>query len=152
MLKNQKAFTLIELVLVIAILGVLSLAYVTMSPSTSTAELTVAARQVESDIFYTQQRAMVTGVTHGVQFVSGGDYTMYQSTTSTPITHPLGKQSAVITLSDKYSGVSIQNNYTVEFNSFGTATTGGGSSVTLTDGSNTVSISVNANTGRASIN
>lgn len=149
-LTHLKGFTLIELILVIALLGVLAVAVVVISPGISPARLDAASKQVQSDIEYAKQNAVLTATTHGVQFVSGGSYTVYRSTVATPINHPLTKQSMVITLSSQYPGISISSNYTVEFNRFGNPTTGGGGSVTITDGTNTRTISVTANTGRVS--
>lgn len=144
-------YTLIELVLVIAILGILAIAVVLISPSITPARLDAAAKQVQSDIEYAQQMAMMVTTTHGVSFVASGAYTVYESTTATPIASPLTKQSMVMTLSDKFPDISIQNNYTVEFNSFGSPTTGGGGSVVVTDGTNTRTITVTANTGKVTL-
>lgn len=147
----MRAFSLAELVLAVALLGVLALVAIPISSSIPTARLNVAAKQVQSDIEFARQNAMKTGVTSGVAFVSGGSYTVYQSTTATPLLSPLSKSSMVITLSTDYSGISISTNYTVEFNSFGAPTTGGGGSVTITNGSSNKIISVTANTGRVAI-
>lgn len=145
---NLKGFTLIELVLVIGLLGVLALAAIVISPGVAPARLDAASKQVQSDVEYAKQNAVLTTTTHGVAFVASGSYTVYRSTTATPLLSPLTKQSMVITLSAQYPGVSISSNYTVEFNRFGNPTTGGGGSVTLTDGTSTRTITVTANTGR----
>jgi len=149
LIKN--GFTLIELVLVIGLLGVLALAAVVISPDISPARLDAAAKQVQSDIEYAKQNAVLTATTHGAQFVSGGAYTVYRSTTATPLASPLTKQSMVITLSAQYPGISISSNYTVEFDRFGNPTTGGGGSVTITDGTTTKTIGVTSNTGRVTV-
>ncbi len=94
---------------------------------------------------------MMTGQTSGVQFISGGSYTVYQGSTATPLTSPLDKQNMVITLANKYPNIVISSNYTVEFNSMGTPTTGGGGSVTISDGTNSKVIAVTANTGMVAI-
>ncbi len=148
---KKLGFSLIELVLIIAVVGLLALAVVVLSPGVSLARLDAAARQVQSDIEYAKQNALLSEVTSGAAFTSGGSYTVYQNTIATPILSPLTRQSMVITLSNNYPGISISTNYTVEFNRFGSPTTGGGGSVTLTDGTNTRTISVTANTGRVTV-
>ncbi len=132
----------------LALLGVLGLAAIVSAPSVSTTRLDSAIRQVLSDLEYAKQNASVTGVNSGIQFVSGGAYTVYQNTTATPLTDPVTNQSKVVTLSTNFPGISISGSITVEFNSLGTPVTGSGGVVTLTDGSSTRSITVTANTGK----
>lgn len=143
-----RGFSLIELVLVIALLGVIGLVTIVSAPSTRAIYLDVAIRQVLSDIEYAKQNASVTGVNSGVQFVSGGAYTVYQNTVATPLTDPVTNKSKVITLSSSFPGISISNNFTVEFNSLGTPVLGSAGTVTLTTGANTRSITITANTGK----
>lgn len=148
---TQKAFTLVEFVLVLAVLGIISVAAITISPSITPARLDAAARQVQSDIEYAKQNAMMTTTTSGVAFVAGGAYTVYEGSTATPLASPLTKQNMVITVSDKFPGISIQNSYTIEFNQFGAPATDVGGSVVITDGTNTKTISVTDNTGKVSV-
>lgn len=150
-MRMGRGFTLIELVLVIAILGVLSVAAIIAVPSPKAPNLMAAARQVQADIEYAKQNAMMTGTTSGVAFVSGSSYTVYQGTVATPIKDPLTLQNMVMTLSSRYSGVTLGSAYVVEFNSFGAPTLGGGGSVTVTDGTSTKQVSVTANTGLVKI-
>lgn len=152
---KPNGFTLVELVLIIALLGIMAVAVVLQVPSFSRSRLNAAAQQVLSDIQYTQSYAMNKGgaTIAGVQFVAGGAYTLYETVPATSIPHPLTKRTSdsVITLSNSYPGISLQNSYTVEFNALGRPTTGGGGSVTLTDGTNTKVILVTTHTGEASI-
>lgn len=147
----MRGFTLLEMVLVLAVLGVMAVAVVISAPSPTTANVIAAARQVASDIEFAKQNAMLTGVNSGVFFRQNLHYTVYQGTSATPLTSPLTKQSMNTTLSTNYPGVNISANYTVEFNSFGAPTTGGGGSVVITDGTKTKTISVTANTGMVKI-
>ena len=149
--RKQKGYTLIELVMVISLLGLVAIAVVTISPSPNTSRLQAAAREVQSTIEMAKNYAMTTRTTHGVDFVASGALTVYQSTTATPIANPLDKQDWILTLSNRYPNISIQSNYTVEFNSLGSPTTGGGGSVVLTDGTNTKTIAVTANTGKVNV-
>lgn len=138
---------MVEIVGVMALLGILGLAALVWTPSYHPTRLDAASKQVQSDIEYARQLAMTTNVTHGVQFVAAGAYTVYRSTIATPILSPLTHQDMVITLSNRYPGVAIQTNYTVEFDSFGAPTVGGGGSVTITNPSGSKIISVVNTTG-----
>jgi prepilin-type N-terminal cleavage/methylation domain-containing protein len=147
----MRGFTAVEMLLTAAVLGILALAAVVLFPSSGAVYLKAAAEQVGSDIAYAQQNAMSTGQVSGVQFVSGGSYTVYQGTVGTPLTNPLTKETFVVSLGSTYPGVSIAGNYTVEFDAMGKPTLGGGGSVTLSKGNSTKTVSVTANTGRVVI-
>jgi prepilin-type N-terminal cleavage/methylation domain-containing protein len=146
-----RGHTLLEIVLVLAVLGVLAVAAIESSPSPTSANVMAAARQIQSDIEYAKQNAMMTGTTSGVYFKKNQDYIVYQGTTSTPLTSPLTHGNMDYTLSTNFKNVNISNTYTVEFDSFGAPTTGGAGSVVITDGTNTKTISVTNNTGMVSI-
>jgi len=147
----MKGFSLIELVSVIAIIGVLGITVITMTPSLDGTQLNVAAHQVLSDIHHAKQNATTTGQTSGVNFVSGGIYTAYQGSTATPLLSPLTRQDMIVLLSDSYSSVSISNNFVVEFDSLGAPSSGGGGSVTLTNGTDTRTITITVNTGKVTL-
>ncbi len=147
----MRGFTAVEILLVTSLLGILALAVVFLLPPVAAVTLEAAAHQVRSDIEFAQQNAMITGQTSGVQFVSAGSYTVYQGTTATPLMSPLTGQSMVMTLSASYVGTAISGNYTVEFDSMGKPSTGGGGSVNLSNGGVTRTIAVTANTGRVTI-
>lgn len=144
----MRGFSLLEIVMILAMLGILGLAAIVYAPSVETTRLDAAARQVLSDIEFAKQNASMTGVTSGVQFVGGGAYTVYQGSTATPLSSPLTKQNMIITLSTNYPSIVISGNFTVEFNSLGSPTTGSGGTVTLSNGSATKTITVTANTGK----
>jgi len=147
----MRGFTLIELVMVLGVLAVLSVAAIVSVPSPAPAQLGAASFQVQSDIEFAKQNAMMTGQTSGVSFTANGTYTVYQGTTATPLKSPLTQQNMITTLSANYAGVSIGTSYVVEFNAFGAPTTGGGGSVQITNGSSTKTIAVTANTGMVKI-
>jgi len=146
-----RGFTLMELVLVLAVLGIMAVAAVISAPSPRAANLMAAARQVQNDIEYAKQNAMMTGVTSGVSFTQNANYIVYQNTTATPLTSALTKTSLNVTISAHYSNINLNDTYVVEFNGFGAPTTGGGGSVRVTDGTNIKTIVVTANTGMVKI-
>lgn len=143
----MRGASIVEIVGVIAILGVLGLAAVVWVPTNAPAKLDAAGKQVQSDVEYARQLAMTSAATHGVQFVAAGTYTVYRGTVATPVLSPLTRLNMVVSLSSLYSGISIQNDYTVEFDRFGAPSVGGGGFVTITNGAQTKQISVTAGTG-----
>lgn len=139
--------SVVEIVGVIALLGLFAVAAIVLVPSGGPARLDAAVKQVQSDIQHARQLAMTTGAVHGAQFVANGIYTVYRQTIATPVASPLTRQDMVITLGSNYPGVAIQNNYTVEFDSNGAPIVGGGSSVIISNTSASKSVLVRANTG-----
>lgn len=148
---SSRGASIVEIVGVMALLGVLALAALVWTPSPDPTRLSAAARQVQSDVEYARQLAMATNVTHGVRFVANGAYTVYRSVVATPVISPLTHQNMVITLADTYPGVRIQNDYAVEFDAFGAPTVGGGGSVTIVNLSGARTIQVLAGTGKVVI-
>lgn len=147
----MRGFSAVEVLLTVSLLGILAVAAIYLIPSVGDVSLAAATVQVRSDIEHAQQNAMTTGQTSGVQFVNNGSYTVYQGTTSTPLVSPLTRTNMITALSSSYPGVSISGNYTVEFDSMGKPTTGGGGSITLVLGNHIKIIRVTANTGRVTI-
>jgi Tfp pilus assembly protein FimT len=147
----MRGVTAVELVLAIALLSILALAAVSLVPPMGSIRVAAAAKQVQSDIEYARQNSMMTGQTSGVNFVSNGSYTVYQGTVATPLTSPLTHANMVFTLSDSFPGTVISSNYTVEFDTMGAPTTGGGGQVVITSGTSSKTISVTANTGKVTI-
>jgi len=64
-------FTLIELVMVLAVMGILAASIVYRLNQTSDNAVTVAADQLEADIRYTQMKAMGTGTQQSILFTVG---------------------------------------------------------------------------------
>jgi prepilin-type N-terminal cleavage/methylation domain-containing protein len=149
----RKGFTLIELVLVIAIMGVLAVATSVIVNDYKKSYINLASKKVMSDIQHARGLAMMKkGTTFGVYFDQGNNrYTVYEGTVSTPVADPQTKQNLIETFS-KWPGVSITGgNYTVEFNSVGAPTTGGGGGVSVTDGTTTKTITVTVVTGKVNV-
>ncbi len=144
-----KGFTIIELVLVIALLGILGAAATVVVFNYKKTYIEVAKHKIVSDINFAQQLAMTKkGTTFGVFFdKTNNRYTVYQGTTATPVADPLTKQNLIESFT-RFPGVSIVANFTVEFNQYGSPTTGGGGNVQITDGTVTKTITVTTGTGR----
>lgn len=137
-------FTLIELVMVIGILGVLAVSAITLVFDYKKSYVQVAGEKVRADIEYARGQAMMKkGTAFGVFFnASANTYTVYENSVATPTQDPQTKQNLIETFS-KWPGVTITGgNYTVQFDSVGAPTVGGGGSVQITDGTTTKTISV----------
>jgi type II secretory pathway pseudopilin PulG len=134
--------TFIEVILVMVIIGILSAILIPrldLPATSSRASVDGAAYIVASDIRYVQESAMANRVSKSVIFTSGSSVYTFNPTSSLD---PSGQLP---------SGVTISNNFTITFNSLGEPTTGGGGSVTVSDGVQSKTISVVNYTGKVNI-
>ena len=130
----MKGFTLIELIAVLVVVGVLVAAATVKFTSTSTISLRAAAEMIQADIRYTQAEAMATNAARSINFVAGNNNYMVGSETR-----------------DLPSGLTIATGRLFTFDSLGEPTAGGGQSVSVSDGTNTNSITVIDYTGKVDI-
>jgi prepilin-type N-terminal cleavage/methylation domain-containing protein len=133
-------FTIIELLMVIVLLGILAVSVVPKFVDTSGFSLEGAASMVVADLRYTQELAMSSHDAKKVEFTQNSStYTLKNS------------DESVVKTVELPSGVSVSSSdITFSFNSLGEPTTGGGSSVTLSAGSQTKTVAVESYTGRVS--
>ena len=139
---RQSGMTFIEVILVMVIIGILSAILIPrldLPATSSRASVDGAAYIVASDIRYVQESAMANRVSKSVIFTSGSSVYTFNPTSSLD---PSGQLP---------SGVTISNNFTITFNSLGEPTTGGGGSVTVSDGVQSKTISVVNYTGKVNI-
>lgn len=147
MLRNDRGFTLIEVIITMVVLAIMAGAYMEMGGNITNVSLDAASKKAQMDVRFAQQLAQVTGVNCGVQFISNGSYTVYSGNVGNPITDPVTRLPLIDNLS-RYPGVQITSNYQVEFNARGVPVTGGGGSVRFTAASGSIrDINVTANTG-----
>ena len=132
-LSDSRGFTIIELMMVVVLIGILAVSVVPKFVDTSAISLVGAAAMVAADIRYTQELAMSTNSSKTIVFTTSNDYYTVDSRNV-----------------DLPSKVSISSGTTFTFNSLGEPTTGGGSSVTLSAGAETKTITVENYTGRVS--
>ena len=128
---NSKGMTLIEVILVMVIIGILSAVVVTkldIGITTSRASVDGGAYMIASDIRYAQEFAMANRVSKSVIFTSGSSVYTFNPTGSLD---PSGRLP---------SGVTVDANFTVTFNSLGEPTTGGGGSFTISGGAKRITI------------
>lgn len=130
---DSRGFTIVELIMVVVLIGILAVSVVPKLLDTTAISLQGGAAMVVADIRYTQELAMATYAPKTITFTT--NYTYY---TVNSLTMNLP------------SNVSISSGATFTFNSLGEPTTGGGSSVTLSAGADTKTITVDSYTGRVS--
>jgi prepilin-type N-terminal cleavage/methylation domain-containing protein len=139
---NAEGFSLIELIMVIVIAGIaMGIALPKLGVVTS-ADLYTTARQVKSDIRYTQELAMskykITTITFGSDT---NTYTIkYKSVT---LNKQLPPRSKAI--------FSAGSTLVFKFNASGEPITGGGGTLTISSGGSNEQIEVSSITGKANI-
>jgi MSHA pilin protein MshC len=132
-IADSKGFTLVELIMVVVLIGIMAVSVVPKFVDTSAFSLAGGAGMAAADIRYAQELAMGTHASKSIVFTSGNTYYTVDSRN--------------VNLPSK---VTISSGATFTFNSLGEPTTGGGSSVTLSAGAETKTITVESYTGRVS--
>jgi type II secretory pathway pseudopilin PulG len=134
--------TLIEVILVMIIIGILAATVIPRFDfgTSSKASVDGAAYMIASDIRYTQEFAMAKMASKTVTFTNGSSvYTFSPASTGMD---PSGRLP---------SGATIGTTVAFTFNSLGEPTAGGGSSVTVSGGGQTRTITVLNYTGKVNI-
>jgi prepilin-type N-terminal cleavage/methylation domain-containing protein len=123
--------TLIEVIVVMIIIGILAaivLPKIDFGGTSSRASVDGAAYMIASDIRYAQEFAMANRVSKSVTFTSGSSVYTFSPVNNLDSSGRLP------------SGVTVDSNFTVTFNSLGEPTTGGGGSFTISGGVKTITI------------
>lgn len=119
-----------EVMLVLVVLGILVGLYTASTGDLSNVSIDAASRKVQSDLRYAHQLAISTGMNHGAVFNAGGSYEVYVGSSGNPIMDPVTRGDLVEDLAD-FEGISIAENYTVEFDATGDPIAGGDDHVRL---------------------
>lgn len=156
--NQQQGFTLIELIIVIMVISILA-SYAVMKHPGTTINLGAEAKQLASDIRYTQTLAMTKGERYYLQRNSAVSYQIL-SASGTPVTMPNG--ATLVTL---YSGTSFGSftnlpSNLIAFNGEGspyTTSTSPGTAlastatIPITNGTATLTVSITPQTGRVTV-
>lgn len=130
-MKKLQGYTILELVMVIAMIGIISVFTYIKYPSTTPFNLNSVADQLKTDIRLAQTRAMsITNATYSITISSGS----YQVTGSSAVTLP--------------SGASLSPAQTITFDQYGVPTAA--TTVTVTVSGSTRVLTVNGVTGYVS--
>ncbi len=143
---NEKGFTTLELIFVIVIAGIMAAIAIPRMGNVSNVDAYTTARQVKSDIRYTQQRAMSKFKKTRIEFVGGADtYSIYTETG--------GVRTIIANKSlPSSSKATFDATYEYEFGSDGSpAAIVGGWIVGITSGVQSRTIEVSSDTGRVTI-
>jgi prepilin-type N-terminal cleavage/methylation domain-containing protein len=130
---DARGFTLVELIMVVVLVSILAVSFVPKFLDTSAISLAGGAAMATADIRYTQELAMGTNSPKTIVFTTTNTY------------YTVDSQNVNLP-----SKVTISSGATFTFNSLGEPTAGGGSSVTLSAGAETKTITVESYTGRVS--
>ena len=119
---NRRGFTIVELVLVIAIIAILlSLGTIYFSKWQRKASIEREVKEFYSDLMYTRQQAMVTGMRHRIQFVSAKSITLLRYSSEGDATGKQIKQKN-LPYSMSRSNWADPSNDVIDFNSRGMMT------------------------------
>lgn len=138
---NPRGMTLIEVIVVMIIIGIVAaivLPKIDFGGTSSRASVDGAANMIASDIRYAQEFAMATRASKTITFSAGGNsYSFNPANNLDPTGRlPYGVTTTALTLT---------------FNSLGEPTVGGGSSVTVSGGGLTRTITVLNYTGKVNV-
>ena len=172
---NRRAFTLVEILVVVVIIGIAAAVVVPQLGTQSDLRAAAAARLIMADLIYAQNRAIATQTKHYVVFdTTNQKYRIRMGSTLVDIPQPIPKESFYeVVLGQKGTALSeislgtvnIEGFTTIAFDELGVPysynastsattalSTSGGSTIPVKCGTFTLTISVEPYTGEIKVN
>jgi len=158
--NNRKAFTLVEVLIVVAIMGLAAAVVVPQMLNPGTLHVQAAVRTVIADLHVTQNEAIVRQQPRRLVFdMEQGQYTMTDADGNAIVSNSRGGEHRVnfhkdsrfrsVRVENVMFGNDPENNKTIEFDELGAPNVGG--SVDLVSGANRYRITVAAFTGKVTV-
>jgi prepilin-type N-terminal cleavage/methylation domain-containing protein len=162
--KTLPAFTLLEVVMVLMVIGIIAALAVPMYVSAASTQLRVAADMIASDLEYAKSMSISTGKSHSAVFDTAAESYSIENSDGQVIAHPvhIGADYTVSFANDsRLNRVDIVNtNFgateTVSFDNIGAPVDGSGAAlnngfIQLRAGSHTMRVKIESVTGYVSI-
>lgn len=154
-LIQMKGFTLLELVLTVAVLGVLTATAVPLLTNSDSFALTNAAKKLESDLQYAQSLASTTGEAYGFRNIADDDinsnYEVYDVDTDEAVSSPYDHEPMQEDFAESFAGtVFVTDDHDITFDETGMPTIeSGDNTITISneDGSETTTLEIVESTG-----
>ena len=162
-MRHNDAFTLIELITILVIVGILAVAIVVSTTAKGPIRLEAACQRLASDLRYMQQMAMAEQVRFGISLdTSQETYFGYRINTSNKAKSPYTQADLEIDFDEmrEFNDIEITStNFSdaIEFDSMGAPYNASGVAlssegiITLTDGTNSRTVRIEAVTGKVKI-
>jgi len=175
--QRKPAFTLVEILVVVVILGITAAIVVPQIGTQSDLKAAAAAREVMADLIYAQNRSIATQTKHYVVFdttAGSQKYTIKMGSGMVDIPHPITKDTSyVVKLGQKNTpladislgAVSFETFTTIAFDELGVPysydpattnttalSTSGGSTIQIKCGAYTLTVSIEPYTGEIKVN
>lgn len=150
----MKGFTLLELVLTVAVLGALMATAMPLYTQSDSFALTNAAKKLESDLQYAQSLASTTGEAHGFRNIDddiASNYEIYNVDDDQAVSSPYDREPMQEDFAEDFAGtVFVTDDHEIEFDETGMPTiVSGDNTITISneDGSETTTLEITESTG-----
>ncbi len=145
--RCSRAFTLIELVLLIAVIGVMTVAAVRVA-TVSRSNIDAVSKLLRSDLQLAQDLAMTNGASYGFHATSATAYRIFAGSPGTPARHPLTSGNFEVSIAPNQFVGSVP---TVTFQGSGQPTLAADALIPITNGTATITVRVARTTGYVTI-